>query len=195
MHRFTSIIFSYILLCGACRGTEVGNGVQPTPTPTPTETPDTADKATAKTSSPESSPTGNNSKISTEIPIYILVACASPLADPILGKFIEQTSALTFRVASGQEDERLIFEKDSQTAYKSSPKPTATNPFAISPTAISPDLSCGQVTSQTLSNGTLQRTVLLSDKTQLSWILENQTVVKITIKLESSTQIWSKMTD
>jgi hypothetical protein len=173
-----------LLLCHC--GTEVGNGVAPEEKPTQ----NTAGSG-APTSAPEVSK-DDGSYADYVLSTSFIAACASPFAETIEGTFMNNANTIGFKVTTDQNGRNTVTRLDGSTIFVVTPAPTA-GPYAIQALPMSPQVTCGEVKTETLADGSLQRSVTLSSGTQLVWTLVDGKVNSM--KLTTSTgaeEIWNR---
>jgi hypothetical protein len=189
MKRVLPIALS-LFLCHC--GTEVGNGVAPeeprtdgNTAGTPTSAPEKSDGVTNDSSAPGSM---NQYVFSNSF----IAACASPFAESIEGTFVHSANSTSFTVAISADGKKTVSHLDSSTPSVISPAPNA-GTYAIEALAASPQVTCSAVTSQTLTDGTVQRSVTLSDGALVQWTLTSGTVTSLKVTTSSmTTESWTK---
>lgn len=187
MKRMLPIMFSF-LLCHC--GTEVGNGVAPEDTPV---------DATAGTDSAQTSTSGSTNESSTNTPTidYVLsasfiAACASPFAEAIEGTFVNPAGTKGFKVTPTDGSKKTVSRLDDSQIFVITPAPSA-GPYAIEALPIAAQVTCGTVSSQTLSTGTLQRSVTLGNGSLMQWTLSGGQVISMKLTASSmSEETWNK---
>ncbi len=188
--RFSKILIIGLWMFRCTPGTEVGNGVQKDP-----ETEAKVEASAPGTGSTTDSASPNQAEMpSSNLSPYLIISCASPFAESIQGTFANEMGQAIFKVAIGTDSVRYLTLLSSLEIYSILPLPSSAAPYAIKPLPISPNLSCGTITTQTLGDGSTQRTVLLSNESRLQWVLNSGKVISITVlnKDESQQEKWTK---
>jgi hypothetical protein len=174
-----------LLLCHC--GTEVGNGIAPEPDTqgqtkndgTPTSAPEAAGDSAAPY--PE-----NNYVLSTSF----IAACASPFAENIAGTFVNGMGQ-GFTVTAESNGKKTLTRLDGSSIFVITPAPDA-GTFAIEALPQSPQVTCSTVTIQTLSDGSLQRSVTLSDGSLVQWTFTLNEVSAMKLTTSSRTESWTR---
>ncbi len=174
----------------ACNlGTEVGNGVRPTPPQTETvQSSGSAGAPSTDGASTNDSAETASKKVETQLAphLYLFAACASPFAETITGDFNLSSGKLAFSITmQSASTNKQVLLTASQTLIDIEVPVNAVGSFQIKPNVLSPSLSCGTVTSETLADNQLKRSVQLSDGTLLSWTLKSGAVDKIEVNANS----------
>jgi len=187
MKRVLPIALS-LLLCHC--GTEVGNGVAP------------EDKQVDEKASPDSMQTptsgstaesGNNSQtMDYVLSTSFIAACASPFAETIEGTFVNTTDTKGFTVTPGDDGKKTVTRWDGSQIFVITPAPAA-GAYAIEALPIAPQVTCSAVSSQTLNDGTLQRSVTLGNGSLIQWTLSGGKVISMKLTASSmAEEIWNK---
>ncbi len=175
-------------LLGCSLGTEVGNGARVPKRDTTAvggaagDTQDNKTENTGSSAAPESTIMMSYSK-------YLRVACASPWAEAKSGTWMSSRGySLELKIQGSDK----ILQVEGRTFTIQARNLSAT-PYSVS---ISPDelvLNCLPVSTETKGN-TQIRKVSLSDQTKLSWTVEAQDVVSISLESMSGEllETWSK---
>ncbi len=177
--QFPSSMLLSVCLCHCTLGTEVGNGVRPTPKPD--ETKAESSPTSAGNTAPDSVQSDSKAPMPSNISPYLIVACASPLAENIDGRFVDDAGQIEFKVEPGTGNTRLLTWTMNMQIYTIQPAALSGAPYAIEALSSSPTLSCGPVTSQTLTDGNTKRSVTFSNFITLNWVLEAGTVIEISV--------------
>jgi hypothetical protein len=188
--RFSKILIIGLWMLRCTPGTEVGNGIQKDP-----DTETKAETSASGTGSTNDSATPNTAEMpNSDLSPYLIVSCASPFAESIQGTFANGTGQPIFMVGIGTDSVRNLTLLTSLQVYSILPLPSSAAPYAIKPLPISPNLSCGTITTQTLGDGSTERTVLLSNESRLRWVLSSGKVISITVlnKDDSQQEKWTK---
>jgi hypothetical protein len=189
MKRFLPLALG-LFLCHC--GTEVGNGVAPEP------------KATgasngSQTSAPEASE-GASQDHGAPVPqntyglsMSFIAACASPFAESIEGTFVNATGSTGFTVTVSVDGKKTVSRLDNAATFFVITTAPTVGPYAIAALSISPNVTCGTVTTQTLSDGSVQRSVTLSDGVVVQWILSAGKVISMKMTNSAmSTENWTR---
>jgi len=187
--RFSKILIVGLWMVRCTPGTEVGNGVQKDPdTEAKVETSAPTAGSTTDSASPNQADSPNS-----ELSPYLIVSCASPFAEAMQGTFANEMGQAIFKVAIGTDSVRYVTLLSSMQILNILPLPTSAAPYAIKPLPTSPNLSCGTIRTQTLADGSTERTVLLSNESRLRWVLSSGKVISIAIlNKDDSQQKWTK---
>lgn len=188
MKRLFPIALS-LLLCHC--GTEVGNGIAPS-----------EDTGGAKTGSTTGTPTSapeiddaageNTSTINYVLSTSFIAACASPFAESIEGTFVNSQSQAGFKVTIGNDSKRTVSRTDGSVIFVVTPAPSVST-YAIEALPMAPNVTCSAVTSQTLGDGTVQRSVTLSSGTVVSWTLNGGKVISMKLTTSSmAEEAWNQ---
>jgi hypothetical protein len=175
-----------LLLCHC--GTEVGNGVAPTESTSPED-------SSKGTGIPTSAPQADNS--GTETVNYVLstsfiAACASPFAESIEGTFANTAGTTGFTVTVGNDGKKTVARWDGSTIFVVTSAP-GSGTYAIEALPLSPSVSCSAVTSQTLNDGTVQRSVTLDSGAVIQWTLSAGKVISMKLTTaEMAEESWTK---
>jgi hypothetical protein len=185
MKRVLPIAFG-LLLCHC--GTEVGNGIAPEPkregqtqnSGTPTSAPEAAQDSAAPGEKM------SDSVLSTAF----IAACASPFAEKIAGTFVNGMGQ-GFTVTEESNGRKTVARLDGSTLFVITAAPGA-GTYAIEALIQSPQVTCSTVTTQTLSDGSLQRSVTLSDGSLVQWSFTLNEVSSLKLTTPSKMESWSK---
>lgn len=166
MKRYLPMALS-LFLCHC--GTEVGNGIAPEP-----KTTATTDGASPQ--SPTAEGASNDNKSPTGMPLSILstsflAACASPFAEAIDGSFTNDASSTGFTVSVAADARKTITVLNSTSILYTITAAPQVSSYAIEALSDSPSVTCSAVTSQTLMDGSLQRSVTFSNGDLVQWTL------------------------
>lgn len=188
MKRFLPALAS-LILCHCSLGTEVGNGVRTTSTDG-----DGKASGTAGNPSPDGAPTTDEAA-ALLISNYFITACASPFAENIHGGFSRSTSGQPIiKIFIQTNGTRTVLRFDDVLVWNVKPLPDL-SPYSIESQLGSPSVTCGPVSSQTLADGTVERTLTLSDGAVLSWILDAGSVVSMAAGKPNALEYWYKVAD
>jgi hypothetical protein len=187
MKRHLPIVLS-LVLCHC--GTEVGNGIAPRD---PNETEGSSDTPTSTPPKGEGSNSGAPGSVSSYgFPSAFLAACASPFSEPIEGAFSTSSGSASFRVTLDADGKKTLSREDGSLMTVITPAP-ASGTYAIEALSGSPQVDCGEVSSRTLDNGQIERTVTLTDNTRVQWTLSEGKVSVMTFTSSTmTTETWSK---
>lgn len=187
-----------VVSCFLCHcGTEVGNGVAPsgggepeasgTATATNGTTNDSYMPESAKSSIPTSA--GSSAPV---LSASLIAACASPFAETVTGTFLKNGMP-AFTVTQLAGGKKTVSRPDGSLLYVITPTPTAST-YAIEALPNSPDVGCSGVSSQTLADGSIQRSVTLSNSSVVRWTVSGGQVtsMKVTTTTPQSEEIWTQ---
>lgn len=190
MKRFLPIALG-LLLCHC--GTEVGNGIAPEPKRTGTGA------NTGGASAPEASKgdvqddgaSGQQNPYG--ISMSFLAACASPFAESIEGTFVNAAASTGLTVTVSVDGKKKVSRLDNASTFFVITTAPTVGPYAIEALTISPNVTCGTVTTQTLNDGSVQRSVTLSDGVVVQWTLTAGKVISMKLTNPTmSTESWIK---
>jgi hypothetical protein len=190
MKRYLPMALS-LFLCHC--GTEVGNGIAPEPKRTDTTTGASTGAATPTAegaSKDNASPDGMSISI---ISTSFLAACASPFAESIAGSFANTDASSGFTVTVTADVKKAITALNSSSVLYTIAAAPNISSYAIEALSVSPAVTCSAVTTQTVMDGSLQRSVTLSNGDLVQWTLSAGKVIsmkltKSSVVLETWTQ-------
>lgn len=190
MKRYLPMALS-LFLCHC--GTEVGNGIAPEPKRTGTTT-----GANTGTATPTAEGASNDNKSPSEManPIFstsFLAACASPFAESIDGSFVNANASIGFTVTVTADAKKAVTALSSSSVLYTITAAPNTGSYAIEALSASPLVTCSAVTTQTLMDGSLERSVTLSNGDLVQWTLSAGKVssMKLT-KLSQLVENWNR---
>lgn len=173
-----------LLLCHC--GTEVGNGVAPTESTSPEGT---TNDAGVPTSAPQAD---GKETVNYVLSTSFIAACASPFAESIEGTFANSAATTVFTVTLGNDGKKTVARSDSSTIFVVTPAP-GSGTYAIEALPHSPQVTCSAVTSQTLNDGSVQRSMTLSSGTLVQWTLSAGKVVSMKLTTAAmAEESWTK---
>jgi hypothetical protein len=187
MKRYLPMALS-LFLCHC--GTEVGNGVRRDSKPVGT--------AQGSAGAPTAGEVTNDSAAPEKMSISIvstsfLASCASPFAESIEGSFANADTSSGFTVTLTNDAKKAVTAVNSSAVLYTIAAAPNVGSYAIEALAVSPTVTCSAVTTQTLTDGSLQRSVTLSNGDLVQWTLTTGKV--ISMKLTRQSQVvenWTK---
>jgi hypothetical protein len=182
MKRYLPMALS-LFLCHC--GTEVGNGIAPEPKRTGTTT-----GASTGTATPTAEGASNDNKSPSEmsnsmISTSFLAACASPFAESIAGSFANADASSSFTVTITADAKKAVTALNSSSVLYTITAAPNISSYAIEALSASPAVTCGAVTTQTLMDGSLQRSVTLSNGDLVQWTLSAGKVISMKLTRSS----------
>jgi hypothetical protein len=187
MKRFHLLLVTVYLLSACRERTEVSNGAhmgsQP-PTNAGTETP-----------TPSESKTDSGGESILPEPLRFLTSpCASPLAEPMQGRFVNSSynDAVTITVDGAHGQKHLV---SRLIEYHILPSPTSDEPSAIQVTPLVGPIRCSLVTNQAQSDSSTVRSVALDGIRTLSWTLKQGQVTSFRIQNTPESQVFEFQLD
>lgn len=188
MKRYLPMALS-LFLCHC--GTEVGNGIAPEPKRTDTTTGANTGTAspTAESSHDNSAPNGMSISI---VSTSFLAACASPFAESIAGSFANADASNGFTVTVTADAKKAVTARNSTSILYTITAAPNSGSYAIEALSMSPAVTCSAVTTQTLVDGSLQRSVTLSNDDLVQWTLSAGKVSSMTLmRLSQVVEAWT----